>query len=126
MKRFLILGLLAATSAFAEETRKVDFTQPIMSDGATVIDDMKCPVDKDGKRPCETPITLGEFAFRSLRAPAKVPLDELIERDDLANGVRRATDWPLLPKQRDLILRVMAENFPFPAVVAPAAKMLGK
>jgi hypothetical protein len=127
MKRITALFLLMAVPAFAEDAKKFDFTQPLVSDGQPMIDEVKCPSDKDGKRPCETAVTLGELSFRALRAPVRgASIEDLIEREDLANGVRRATDWPLLQKQRDMILKAIAEGFPYPAIAAPAARMLGK
>ena len=110
----------------ADEPKRVDFTQPFMDEDKPVINDFDCPPDRTtGARPCETPLTLGEMAYRALRAPEQgLSFEDGIKRDDLSRAVRKATDWPLLPADRDIIKKALARVFPSPALIGPAAKML--
>lgn len=127
MKRLALLCvLLAGPVLAADEPRKIDFTQPFTDDGKPVVDDASCPADRvTGTRACETPLTLGEMAYRALRAPEQgLTFDEGVKRDDLSHAIRKATEWPLLPADRDTIKKALARVFPSPALIGPAAKML--
>lgn len=126
MKRLALLFVLCAMPAFAaDETRKVDFTQPFMDEGELVIDDSKCPPASNGSRACSTPLTLGEMVYRALRAPEQgLTFEEGVKREDLARAVRKSSDWPLLSTDRDTIKKSLARVFPSPALIGPAAKML--
>jgi hypothetical protein len=116
----------------ADEPMKIDFTQTSEDgDGHRMIDEGACPRDKDGNRACQTPLTLGEASYRSLRAidppgpgHPSPSADDLAHRDDLARAVRRATDYPLLDKDRELIKAQIARVYPSGALVGPAVKML--
>jgi hypothetical protein len=129
MLRLMILILvfgLAAPAFAGDEPKHIDFTQPFVDEGKPIIDDIACPLDRAANtRPCETPFTLGEATYRALRAPEQgISFDEATKRDDLSRAIRKATDWPLLAADRDLIKKVLAKVFPSPALLGPAGKML--
>jgi hypothetical protein len=127
----IAIGLISPALA-ADEPTKVDFTQIFEDgDGHLIIDEGACPRDNNGSRACQTALTLGEASFRSLRAidppwpgHPSPSADDLAHRDDLAHAVRRATDYPLLDKDRELIKSQIARVYPSAALVGPAVKML--
>ena len=112
---------LAATAAFAADAgRHVDFTQGIVVDGVPVVDDFLCPFPVDpatgrvtGPRPCQTTMTVGSFAYFSLRRPVQgQSWADAIKRDDLAKAVRTAKDFPLLDDQLTTIETAMTPGAP--------------
>lgn len=119
-----ILACLTTTPLLADDTRKIDFTTPIVVDGTPVINDNKCPLptDKPGPRPCDTPFTLGELAYIALERPVQNQTwADGLKRDDLARGIRNAKDWPLLKDQSDMIEAAMGPLYAPPILGAAAA-----
>ena len=109
LKQILIFGILIASPAIAADApRHVDFTTPIVVDGKPQIDEFKCPLDKVGKRDCDTPFTVGELAYFSLERPQQnQSWSDAIKHDDLARAVRAAKDFPLLDDQKIMIENAM-------------------
>lgn len=104
-----LFSVVAATAALADDVKKIDFTTPIVIDGVTMVNDFKCPPKSDGKRECETPMTVGELAFWALeKPPPGQTWTDGTGRDDLARAVRNATDFPLLGNQRSWIENAVA------------------
>lgn len=117
MRAILIVAFCTiAIPTFADETKKIDFTTPIVVDGKPVVDEFHCPVpvDKTGKptgepRPCETPMTVGELAYFALqKAQPNQSWADGIKRNDLAHLVRTATDFPLSGDQMATIENAIA------------------
>ena len=97
----LAAALAFPASARADGPRKVDFTAPVVVDGKPVIDDIKCPFDKDNKHTCDTPFTVGELSFLSLEHfQDHQSWADAIKHDDLARAIRMARDFPLLDDQK--------------------------
>lgn len=96
--------LTTVSFAFADEVKKVDFTTPIVVDGKPVINDFKCPPKPDGKRDCETPLTVGELAYYALQKPQpNQSWADGLKHNDLAHAIREAKDYPLLNEQLAMI-----------------------
>lgn len=92
----LVILVSISIAASAEETKKIDFTTAIVVDGKPVVDDFKCPLKPDGKRDCETPMTVGELAYFALQKPQQnQSWTDGVKRNDLAHLVRDAKDFPL-------------------------------
>lgn len=128
-RHFCTVGFLVfATPALADDARKIDFTQPVVVDGKPVINDIKCalPVDASGKvtgpRPCNTAFTLGELAAYTLNLPTRdQQWQDGVRRNELANHVRDAKDWPILKDQVEMIEKAMGPVLPPPVLGAVAA-----
>lgn len=127
--------LVAASLGFAlpavAQTATVDFTAPIVIDGASMIDDLKCPSHKDAKNPdgapvrdCDTKLTLGELSYLMLERPAQnQDWTVAVKRDDLARAVRNANAFTLLPDQRTMIEAAIGP-YMAPSVVGAVNRML--
>lgn len=122
----VLLFAFALPAFAADEPKKIDFTQVLMSDDGPIVDDIACPPDRvTGVRPCDTPITLGETVYRALNAPERdMTWEEGLKRSDLARALRKKPDWPLLPADRELVKKQIARVFPFPMTIAAAARLL--
>ena len=120
----LALSLIAAAAYAEGGTTTVDFTAPLQVDGQPIVNDLKCPADKDGKRPCSTPTTLGELAFLFLERPQQgQDWTAAIKRDDLAHAIREAKAFPLLPDQLSTIQAALGPYLS-PAIIGVVNKML--
>lgn len=124
----LILGCSVSLAIATEVPRTIDFTS-VLTDGNTpFVDEGLCPLDHTkpfGERPCNTPMTLGRAIYYALRMPElNLSWDEAARRNDLANAIRDAEKWPLLPVDKELIKKVLPKMFPAPALIGAAARLL--
>ena len=121
----LTFFLLASAALAADEPQAmVDFTVAVVVDDAPIIDDIKCPANKDGKRPCATPVTLGELCFLFLERPTQ---DQnwmtAVKRDDFARAIRSAKAFPMLDDQRKMIEDALGP-FLSPGIIGAVNRLL--
>lgn len=119
------LTLIGAVIA-ADAPRTIDFTAPLTDSDVPFVDEGLCPPDRvSGERACKTPMTLGRAVYYALRMPERdLTWTDAERRNDLANGIRNAKEWPLLPADKELIKKVLPKMFPAPALIGAAAKLL--
>lgn len=128
-----ILFFLAFAAVAVADDRKIDFTRPIVIDGNPLADDVKCPMPKDsngniirdGKRPCDDLATFGGLLYFVLEAPTRDQTwTDGVKRDDLARGIRNATDWSITADQIDMIKKAAGPALS-PQVLGALSKLLG-
>lgn len=120
------LFALASVALAADEPRRIDFTQFLYDDDTPFVDEGICPQDRvTGKRPCETPMTLGKAIYYALRMTDQgSSWQELAHRNELARGIRDSKDWPLTASDKDVIKRVLPRLFPSPPLIAAVGKLI--
>lgn len=114
----LALAALVSPALADDAPRKIDFTTPLVVDGVTVIDDVKCPaVVPPGSPPgtpakpsCTTPVTIGDVIYRALtqRIVQGQPWLESKKWNDIARIVHHAKDYPLTDDQKTTIQTALA------------------
>lgn len=123
----MMFVLVSSQTTLTQDIKKINFTKSLYDDNAgVIIDEMVCPLDqKTNKHSCETPLTVGEICYRALRMPEQgITWTEGIKRDDLAQAIRKSSDFSLLPADKELIQKVLARAFPSPAMIGQVAKVL--
>jgi hypothetical protein len=120
---FVGVALLFATPAVC-----ADFSAKIIDiDGHPIIDDLKCPADKDGKRTCSDELTLSTVSVRALLAnfPDEQNLagDEKLKRFVLASKIRDGGEVKLTAEEISLIKRLIGKAY-VPTVVGRSYPLL--
>lgn len=114
MLKYIFAFCLLASSAFADEARKIDFTATILDQDEQPM--RECTDDPLPKeiRECKTykPVTLGMIAFRSLAGFERdIAQDEVVKRGHLGLTIYKATDAQLTAEQIALIKKQIAKNY---------------
>jgi len=123
MKRLLLAFVLLAVPANA-----ADFSAKILDlNGKSFVDDVKCPADQTGKRPCDDETTLAVIAMRALLAPYQdeqnLSGEDKFKRFALAMKIKDGGEVPVSAEDIALLKKLIGKLYT-PLVVGRAFPLL--